>query len=145
MPRSSDAIQDGEYLKLLSIFHYVVGGLALLMACIPFLHLAVGLGLATGAVDTTEPAARAVGVFIAVVAVVFILAGWAFGVALMIAGRFLVTRRHHTYCLVMAAVACIFVPFGTVLGVLTIIVLMRPPVRALFDDDVVSDELSEEG
>jgi hypothetical protein len=45
----------------------------------------------------------------------------------------------------MAAVACIFVPFGTVLGVLTIIVLTRPSVRALFDDDVVSDELSEGG
>ncbi len=27
---------------------------------------------------------------------------------------------------------CLFMPFGTVLGVLTIIVLMRPSVKALF-------------
>jgi hypothetical protein len=34
--------------------------------------------------------------------------------------------------LVIAAVECIFFPFGTVLGVLTIIVLMRPSIKSLF-------------
>lgn len=124
--------QDLEYLRLLAIFHFVVGGLALLVACIPLLHLLVGVGLATGAFDTTEPLARAVGAAIAVFAAVGIVAGWGFGIALVAAGRFLVSRRHHTYCLVMAALACVFVPFGTVLGVLTIIVLMRPSVRTAF-------------
>ena len=32
----------------------------------------------------------------------------------------------------MAAVECVFMPFGTVLGVFTIIVLMREPVKQLF-------------
>jgi hypothetical protein len=32
----------------------------------------------------------------------------------------------------MACVACLSVPLGTVLGVFTIIVLMRPSVKALF-------------
>jgi hypothetical protein len=131
---SASIDQDAEYLKLLSIFHYVVGGLAMMFACIPFLHLFVGVGLASGGFDTTEAGARAVGVLIAVLAALFILAGWTFAVALVIAGRFLATRRHRTYCLVMAAVACIFMPFGTVLGVLTIIVLMRPSVQRLFTD-----------
>ena len=36
------------------------------------------------------------------------------------------------YCLVVAAVECIFMPFGTVLGVFTIIVLMRPGVKERF-------------
>jgi len=36
------------------------------------------------------------------------------------------------FCLVMAGVECIFTPFGTVLGVLTIIVLVRPSVKELF-------------
>jgi hypothetical protein len=36
------------------------------------------------------------------------------------------------YCLVVAGIECIFMPFGTVLGVFTIIVLMRPSVRNLF-------------
>ena len=133
MTSSTRFAQEVEYLKLASIFHYVVGALAMLVACIPFLHLFVGVGLATGAFDATEPPARAIGVVVAVIAVLFILSGWAFGVALIVAGRYLATYRHHTYCLVMAAVACIFMPFGTVLGVLTIILLMRPSVRSLFE------------
>jgi hypothetical protein len=32
----------------------------------------------------------------------------------------------------VAAIACMFMPFGTVLGVFTIIVLMRPSVKELF-------------
>jgi len=32
----------------------------------------------------------------------------------------------------MAGVECMFMPFGTVLGVFTIIVLMRPSVKEIF-------------
>jgi hypothetical protein len=39
---------------------------------------------------------------------------------------------HYIFCLVIAAVECIFMPFGTVLGVFTIIVLQRPTVKAMF-------------
>ena len=35
---------------------------------------------------------------------------------------------------VVAGIECIFMPFGTVLGVLTLLVLMRPSVKALFDE-----------
>jgi len=35
--------EDERHLKLLSIFHYVVAGLAGLFACIPILHLAIGI------------------------------------------------------------------------------------------------------
>lgn len=37
-----------------------------------------------------------------------------------------------TYCLVIAALSCFYVPWGTAIGVCTIIVLNRPSVRALF-------------
>jgi len=36
----------------------------------------------------------------------------------------------------VAAVECIFMPFGTVLGVFTIIVLNRPSIKALFQQEV---------
>ena len=49
-----------------------------------------------------------------------------------LAGRYLSQQRHYTFCLVMAAVACMFMPFGTVLGVFTIIVLVRESVKELF-------------
>jgi len=36
------------------------------------------------------------------------------------------------FCFVVACIECLFMPFGTVLGAFTIIVLMRPSVKNLF-------------
>lgn len=51
---------------------------------------------------------------------------------MILAGRALAQRRRYTFCLVIAGVACMFMPFGTVLGVFTIIVLLRDSVKELF-------------
>jgi len=48
------------------------------------------------------------------------------------AGRCLRQRRRYTLCLVMAAISCMLMPIGTVLGVFTLIVLMRPSVKGAF-------------
>jgi len=126
--------QDLEHLRLLSIFHYVVAAMAAFFACFPILHFAMGLALTTGLFPDSkgEPAARIVGVAVMVFAGALILFGWAFAVALVLAGRALRKHKSYTFCLVMAAIACMFMPFGTVLGVFTIIVLMRPSVKELF-------------
>jgi hypothetical protein len=57
---------------------------------------------------------------------------WTFAVCLITSGRFLSLRKHYMFCLVMAALACMCSPFGTVLGVFTIVVLLREPVKQLF-------------
>ena len=124
--------QDTEHLKLLSIFHYVAAGMAALVACIPFLHFFMGIALATGAFGDTDPEARPVGIVMALVALCFIVLGWVFAALVAIAGRNLSRRRNYTYCLVMAGVECIFMPVGTVLGVFTIIVLVRDSVKEMF-------------
>jgi hypothetical protein len=128
--------QDSEHLKLLSIFHYVVGGMAALFACIPFIHFFMGLAMTAGWIEDTDPVLPAVGVFLMVFAGIVILVGWTFAVCLIVAGRKLAARKSYTFCLVMAALACMFMPFGTVLGVLTIIVLVRPSVKHLFEGPV---------
>jgi hypothetical protein len=126
--------QDFEHLKLLSIFHYVVAAVAALFACIPFIHFFVGLSMVTGWLPDSgdEPPIKLIGAFFMVVAGAVILCGWAFAICLATAGRYLSQHRSYTFCLVMAAIACMFMPFGTVLGVFTIIVLVRPSVKALF-------------
>jgi hypothetical protein len=138
--------QDVEHLRLLSIFHYVVAGLAALFACIPSLHLFIGIAMVSGWGDFAEqdPMLGAMGWFFIVFASMFILTGWAFACCLAFAGRFLSQRRRYTYCLVMAGVACMFAPFGTVLGVFTIIVLVRDSVKSLFGLDGASVSESEE-
>jgi hypothetical protein len=63
-----------------------------------------------------------------------IISAWALAIAVAMAGSQLKRRAAYNYCLVVAGIECIFMPFGTVLGVLTLIVLMRPSVKALFGE-----------
>ena len=130
--------QDSEHLKLLAIFHYVVAGMAALVACIPFLHFFMGLAFATGAFSDTGPEAKPIGLVMMAIAGFFILAGWTLAALIAFAGRSLQTRKRYTFCLVMGGVECIFMPFGTVLGVFTIIVLSRDSVKSLFGKPVDS-------
>jgi len=124
--------QDSEHLKLLWIFHYVDAGMTAIFACIPFIHFFMGLALATGALPDVDAEAQPIGIFIMVVAGLFIVTGWTLAVLIAYAGRSLQTRKRYTYCLVMAGINCIFIPIGTVLGVFTIIVLMRDSVKEMF-------------
>ncbi len=126
--------QDQAHLRLLSIFHYVVAGLAGLFALFPLIHLFIGLALMTGAfgADSGDPDARIVGTFFVLFATVWIVLGLVFAVLIAIAGRSLARHQNYTFCLVMAGVSCLFMPFGTVLGVFTIIVLVRESVKQLF-------------
>ena len=127
--------QDEDQLRLLSIFHYVVGGLAGFFALFPIFHLIVGLFFIFAPnkfAGKGEPPPAFIGWFFVIFAAVFIALGWVFAAFVFTAGRFLARRKHYLFCLVMAAVECIFMPFGTVLGVFTIIVLMRESVKQRF-------------
>ena len=130
--------EDLEHLKILSIFYYIVGGLAGLFACFPIIHLVIGLGMLGGSMFGEPLPADAdfpfilFGLLFTIIPAVIILAGWVFAIAILVAGYFLSQHRRHTFCLVVAGISCMFVPFGTVLGVFTILVLSRPSVKALF-------------
>jgi hypothetical protein len=128
--------QDAEHLKLLSVFHYVCAGLAALFACFPVIHLVIGIAMVTQPGTFGRPGSHPpafVGWFFILIAVVIITCGWIFAALLAWAGRCLSQRKHYMFCFVMAAVSCMFMPFGTVLGVFTILVLVRPSVKTLFE------------
>jgi hypothetical protein len=134
--------QDVEHLRLLSIFHYIVGGLLAIFASIPVIHLVLGLILVLkpqlfGPENNQPP--PFVGWFFVIFASAFIVLGWTLAVMMVWAGRCLSRRLHHAFCFVMACLGCLFMPFGTVLGVFTIIVLMRPSVKALFGQPILPD------
>ena len=125
--------QDLEHLRLLSIFHYVVAGLIGLVSLFPIFHLVMGIGIMTGALDTEGDSAAALfGGLFAGFALLIILLGLTLAVVVAMAGRGLARHDGYTFCLVVAAVECVFMPLGTVLGVFTLIVLLRPSVKALF-------------
>ena len=128
-------MQGEEHLKLLSIFHYVVAGLAGLFALFPVFHLVIGLVFVLAPdkfAGKEAPPAALIGWFFVIFAVVFITVGLVFAGFVFTAGRFLAKRRHYMFCLVMAGVECVFMPFGTVLGIFTIVALIQEPVKRLF-------------
>jgi len=128
--------RDLDHIRLLTIFHYVMGGLIGFVSCIPVIHLAIGIFmiLNPGTFQSEGQEATPVwaGWLFAILGGVFILMGWSFAICIILAGRFLNQRKNYLYCMIMAGILCLFMPLGTLLGVFTIIVLMRQTVKDLF-------------
>lgn len=129
--------QDREHIRLLAMFHYIVAGMAALCALFPVIHLVMGIAMVTGRIpDQKDPEfVEWMGWLFIFFASAFMVVGFAFAICLAIAGWHLSRHRHYRYCLVMAALACMFMPFGTALGVFTVIVLMQETVRAMFSGE----------
>ena len=130
--------QDAERLRLLAIFHYIVAGLAVLFSLFPLLYTTIGaIFISVARHGTPKPPEELppefLGwIFVGVGSFLF-LVGIAMAICILIAGRCLSRPRCYSFALVMACVECLFIPFGTILGVFTIIVLLRESVKALFE------------
>jgi len=62
----------------------------------------------------------------------FILIGWTIGGVMIYAGRCIARRKKQTLIQVMAVISCVFVPIGTLLGVMTFLAFSTPAVKAEF-------------
>lgn len=71
------------------------------------------------------------GIFFCVALSVIVFA-WTNAILIYIAAKHLKARTRHTYCLVVAAIMCLFTPLGIVLAIFTFIVLLRPSVKQQF-------------
>ena len=106
-----------------------------MFACIPIIHVVLGLVFIIapevfGHGNNQPPAF--VGLLLVMLGGFLILFGWTFAVLSLITGGWIARRKHYTFCFVIACVECMFMPFGTVLGVFTILVLNRQSVKELF-------------
>ena len=127
--------EDKRNIRLLAIFHYVMGGLTALFACIPFIHLFIGIAVLTKGLAKNPsggPSPELVGLFFIAIAGLLILAGWTLAVLMIIAGRKLSKFKSRTFCLVIGAIECAIIPIGTILGVFTLILLTKDSVKELF-------------
>ena len=126
------AIVDEEHLKVLSIAYWVWGGLvaayAVLMAAyfafLGFLFSSIGSG-------KDAPPRELLWVFFGIAVFVLLLAG-TLSVLQILTGFWIRQRRHRIVSMVVAGFTCLSVPMGTLLGVSTFVVLLRPSVSALY-------------
>lgn len=140
-PTRSQEVIDTEHLRLLAIFHYIVGGLTCLFALFPLLHVIMGLIMLNNPDAFSPPEGEAeqedfrafAGWLFVIIGGTFIVIGQTIGILIAVAGRNLQRWRNYMFCLVIACLECVMVPFGTVLGVFTIIVLNRESVKRRFE------------
>ena len=129
--------RDTEQLKLLAIFHYVVAGLAALFSFFPLLYTALGvIFIIAGRRGTAKPdqglPPEFLGWIFAALGSVLFAMGITMAICVLIAGRSLALRKRYSFALVIACIKCLFVPFGTILGVFTIVALSREAMKASF-------------
>ncbi|NTU41816.1 MAG: hypothetical protein HGA78_01935 [Nitrospirales bacterium] len=128
--------QDSQHLKVLSVLHYVVGCLGIVASCLPLLHIAMGVTMlrspALFARDSGPPPPPFLGWILISIGLFFILFGMAMSIGILLSGRYISRRRGYLYSFVIACIECVFFPFGTALGVFSIVVLSRPSVKELY-------------
>ncbi len=151
-------LTDAENLNALTLCHYIMGGVTALFASIFIIHIVMGTMMIHNPgmfnprpVPQANPAASpiagqvspmqpypffppAMGYMFVTMGTIAVLGGWTLGALTAYAGRCLKARRNYLFILIIAGCNCGFVmPLGTVLGVFTFIVMMRPTVKALFE------------
>ena len=133
--------RDAEHLRLLMVFHYILAGLAVAgigFLCLHFLIFKTILmnpdfwkGQPNAMPPQFQPAQ-----FFAMFKWFYLFMGLLLvlaGVLNLLSAAFLGKRRHRTFSYVVAGLDCLQIPFGTALGVCTIIVLSRDSVRELYE------------
>jgi len=126
--------KDLEHLGWLSVSFYVYAGLTALFACFPFIHVFIGIAMVSGNFDQgANPPPPAFGWLFIGLGSIFIILGFTLAICNFLAGKYLKQQSKYTFCFVMAVINCMFAPLGTVLGVFTIIVLLRDSVKPLFE------------
>jgi hypothetical protein len=139
--------QDAQHLKLIGIFHYVMVGLAVAGMAFLFVHYMVMSAVFTNPQileqmrKQQEQQHQAMlfdpAQFIHAFVWFYLLIG-AWGlvslVVNLVSGLSIQARKHRTFSLVVAGFNCINFPFGTFLGVFTLIVLMRPTMPAFYNE-----------
>jgi len=125
-----------ESVKLLAIFHWIVAVMAGLFGLFPLIYVGFGTAILHGLFATPRQQAppEFLGWMMIGIGLVFCLGFLAFATALGFAATSYSQHRRWTYCLVVAVISCAWFPFGTMLGVFSILVLARPETKALFGE-----------
>jgi peptidoglycan biosynthesis protein MviN/MurJ (putative lipid II flippase) len=128
---------DADHLNLLAVFHFVGAGLALLGILFLLAHFAVlHAFFADPKMWENQKQGPPPAEFFAIFKWFYLVMGvWFLGSGILnvISGFCLRARKHRTFSIVVAGVNCMHLPLGTVLGVFTIIVLIRDSVRELYE------------
>ncbi len=132
--------KDLQHLKWLAIGYYIMSGLFVFFALFSLIFLFFGvLFLTTDILQESgnpDHASYIFGTLNILISLIFITVSAIMTFLSIRAGRNLKRQENYKFCLIIAGIMFLFQPFGIVLGILTIIVLMRDSVKELFEKNV---------
>lgn len=130
-----------EQLKVLKIFHFVLGGLGIVLSFLPLIYVLMGTIFYSMKddfpTDTGNPAdqlPKIMSVVMMIVGFVGFVFGLAMAILTIVSGMRISTTTHRNFSIIIAAILCVFFPFGTVLGIFTIIVLSKKEVIEIYQE-----------
>lgn len=129
-------ILDEDNLRLLRIGYFISAGVTLFASMIVlvytffFYFVFAQIARTPGTADFPPNLGRLFGALGVVITLVLV----AVAVLKFVTGQQLAKRRSRIFCMVMAGITCLSIPFGTLLGVCTFVVLLRPTVERSFEE-----------
>lgn len=128
---------DQSHLKLLAVFHFVGSGLGVVGLGFIALHYVLMRSVFNNPdvwLQSDQPPPPP-GIFAFLQWFYLLGVVWCVASAVLnlVSGFSLLKRKRRTFSLVVAGINCVHMPLGTVLGVFTIIVLLRDSVRVLYE------------
>lgn len=138
-PDSRQAIVDDEHLRLLAYGYLFSGVMTALFSLLGLVYAVMGLLMSTllaaaassGSHGGSMPP-QSLGVFFGIFGLIFFVIALSLAIAKFMAASRIRRRSSRTFCLVVAGISCLGIPYGTVLGVCTFMVLCRDSVVGLF-------------
>ena len=130
--------KDDDQIKLLAVFHFILAGLALFGIGFLGLHYFImHTVFANPQMWKNNPGAGPPPEIFAVLVWFYVAAGVLLVLVIVLnvlSGVFLRQRKHRMFSLVVAGLDCVQIPFGTALGVCTMMVLFRETVRQSYEE-----------
>ena len=129
-------------LRLLSIGYFIQGGIVIFYGLLALCYLGF-MGAIFASIpnspqgDPRNQIPAGLGYTIGAIVIAVALLTLVGGSCLLYAGLALRRHKKRTFVLVMAALNCLGVPYGTVLGIFTFLVLQRAEAKEIFEQTPV--------
>jgi hypothetical protein len=130
-------IIDQEHLKILSIAYLVSGATNAFFSLFGLLYAFMGvfMGSMMSAIPNRPgqaPPPEFIGWFFGLFGLGFFVLMMTFGILKFVASRRLKQHRSRIFCMIVAGLSCVEIPYGTLLGIFTFMVLSRPSIMQRF-------------
>lgn len=140
--QSAEEQKVAEHVRLLGIMAWIYSGLEALGALLGLVYVGLGLyflsnpsmqpSAQAGHAAASQPSTELFGWIFLGAGVFAVLFSGTLAILTVMSARDLMRHRRRTFCIVIAAIHCINIPLGTVLGIFTIMILNKPEAKALF-------------